>query len=145
MSLRTTATHLTALVALLAMLAVGCASDEAEPPAEEAGEQQPGVAGTPVGAALADVPVPTGAEVVSEVTEQDGVQTVSYEVTATSPRQVLDFYAEQLPDLGWQQREVEELGPDFRAFYEMAEAELLIAVSPTDEDDTALNLQLTEA
>lgn len=108
MSLRTSTsritTRLTAPFALLAMLAAGCASEEAEPPAEEAGEQQPGVVGTPVAAALADVPVPTAADVVNEV-----------------------------------------LDPDFRAFYEMGEVELLIAVSPTDEDDTALNLQLTEA
>lgn len=48
-----------------------------------------------------DIPRPDNAESKGQSTE-DGVETEEFEVAATGPEQVLTYYAERLPALGWE-------------------------------------------
>ena len=138
--------HLRPLVLLLAIVltAAACTS-EPEAPAEGPAEGQPGVAaGAPIDAELADLPVPDAAEAVGEVVDQEGVQTQSYIVTATQPEVVLDYYADELPDLGWTMEEQTALEVGIRATWTQDGDQLLITANP-DDQDTSLNLQLSDS
>lgn len=134
----------TALLLALVLGAAACASDS-DAPADGPGEGQPGVeAGAPVDAELADVPVPEAAVAVGEVVDQDGVQTQSYIVTATSPELVIDFYDEQLDELGWDMLDRTAFNTGLRATWTQDDDELLITANP-DGQDTELNIQLADA
>lgn len=135
---------LAAVVATLALLLAGCSDDATDAnPDLRAGEQAPVAADGLAAGQLNDVPVPSGAEVRSELQDVDGAQTISYVVTASSPVGVQDFYAEQLPDLGWELEERDELGEAVRSFWTMGEVRLLVAASG-DDTSTDLSLQLTD-
>lgn len=50
---------------------------------------------------LAALPLPGGTAPFGAPSQRDGVVTQSFKVTALSPEDVLDFYAEALPAQGW--------------------------------------------
>ena len=50
---------------------------------------------------LAALPLPGGTAPFGAPTQQDGTVTRSFKVTALAPADVLQFYAEALPDRGW--------------------------------------------
>lgn len=135
-----------AVVAALALLLAGCSEDtDTNEPAAGPGEQQPAVGGGLAQGVMAEVPVPSAAVQTGGLAEEDDVQTQSYEVVGTQPLQVMEFYEEELPPLGWEGGVREDFGDGFRAFWEMDEFELLVATSPTpDEQDTELRLQISD-
>lgn len=138
--------HLRPLVLLLAIVlaAAACTSDATEAPAEGPAEGQPGVAaGAPIDAELADLPVPDAARAVGEEVDQDGVQTQSYIITATQPEVVMDFYAEELPALGWTLEDQTAFDVGLRSTWTQDDDQLPITANP-DDQDTSLNLQLSD-
>lgn len=48
------------------------------------------------------IPIPRGATEATTRTERDGAVSQSFTATATSPEQIMDFFADQLPQLGWE-------------------------------------------
>ena len=136
-------TLLRTILLALALLALASCTSDATAPADGPGEGQPGVAGdSPIDAELADLPVPDAADAVGEETDRDGVQTQSYILTATQPEQVVDFYVDALPDLGWTMESQTALDEGIRATWTQDGDELLVTASP-DGQDTSLNLQLS--
>lgn len=150
------------LLATLAMLLTACQSGEevasGDGPANDAlaeeldalqpdsvpGEQQPAVGGGVVQGDFGAIPVPTGARPTGGPATEDQVQTQSYEVTAATPQSLLDYYAEELPPLGWTGGPIEPLGDSSRAVYELDDTRLLIVASPDQrERDAELRLQIS--
>lgn len=93
--------RLTVACAAVAALAVGACGDD------DGNGAVPAPNGTSFGQGdFDDVPVFRGATPLQDPTRQDGTVTGSYQLTTGTPEEALEFYADQLPGLGW--RMVEE-------------------------------------
>lgn len=88
-----------------------------------------------------DIPKPRGATEASDKTERDGVITQSFTVTATGPRQIMTFYVDNLPPLGWELVDpVTRTGPNTeRAAWVRDERRLEVSTGPVPgiEDERA--------
>ncbi len=59
------------------------------------------------------IPIPRGATEATTRTERDGAVSQSFTATSTSPQQIMDFFTDQLPALGWETvEEVRSTGTD---------------------------------
>lgn len=94
------------VLAVAGLALLGCRDDQAVDgtPAEPAtGGELPAPEVTAFTAGDFDsIELPRGAEEASEKTERDGVLSQSFFVTATSPDQVMDFFADSLATDGWE-------------------------------------------
>lgn len=131
-------------LALLATVLLAACSSDAEAPTAGPGEAQAGVGGDLVSASLSDVPVPTAADPTGSLVEEEGRQTQSYIVTATAPDAVQDFYAEELPALGWAMEDIERLPEGITSTWTDGPRDLLVSTSPEGQD-TSLSLQVSDA
>ncbi len=116
---RTSARRLPALLAAAALTLAACGDDaEGDAPAVVADEEQQDAQPTPGSVGFTegdfdDIPIARGGTEISEKTERDGAVSQSFTATATSPEEIMEYYASQLPDLGWQEVEaVRETGTD---------------------------------
>ena len=100
-----------ALVAALALPLAACGDDQAAPDGGVGGEDRAAneeQVPTPGGVvfftegAFDGLPVPRGATEAGEKTERSGAVAQSFLVEATGPGQIMDFFTDQLPQLGWQ-------------------------------------------
>lgn len=134
------------LAVLLAIGLAGCDSDEDIQPDGIPGEQQAAVGGGLLQGEFGDIPVPTAARGTGGPATQGDAQTQSYAVTATAPEQVMTFYEQELPPLGWTGGDRQVEGDALRAIWRMRDAELLVVASPDTGDaaDTELRLVLTD-
>lgn len=94
-------------LAVAGLALVGCRDDQAAgngaPVDQTPGGEVPSpeVTGFTTGDFQA-IELPRGAEEASEKTERDGVLSQSFFVAATSPEQVMDFFADSLTTDGWE-------------------------------------------
>lgn len=93
-----------------------------------------------------DIPLPRGATEIGTKTEEDGVITQSFSVTATGPDLVMDFFVGELADRGWVSVvPVEARGADtlFGAWErDGRRLEVSAGPAPGIADDTQFNLVL---
>lgn len=126
-----------AVVAVLCLaLALGaCGSDAST-------EAQPRPPGTGFGEGVFDdLPLHPRSDPVASLTEKDDATVRSYRTDGATPREVLDFYEDQLPG-GWQLiGAVEEIGPDsYRGTWVRDDQQLEVSATPAprlDQNDTA--------
>ena len=120
--------------------------DSENQPDEQAGEQQPAIGDDGfVAGSFADVPVPEGASPVGAPQDVHGVQTQNYVVTAASPTTIMSFYAEELPALGWVERDRQEVGDALRTMWDMDDVSLLVVATDRGDEleEVDLSLQLS--
>lgn len=128
----------------------GVADEAAEGP--EAGSQ---AVGDPafVSGDFGQVPIPTGAEPFNDATVEDDVTVQSFQVTATSVTEVIDFYRGELEMLGWAPGQENASGENadsgqpeqIQATWTKDGQTLLVTAADIDGDDAQLTLQLSGA
>lgn len=131
------------LLSLLLALAAACSDDPALP-AEGPGEAQAGVSGELISGSLSDVPVPNAAEASGPLVDEEGRQTQSYIVTAETTTSIQDYYADELPALGWEQESRDERTDFSRSVWTDGDRRLIVAAIDQDQN-IDLNLQVTDA
>ena len=122
-------------------------------PQLDAPEDDQQVVGDPafVDGDFAQIPLPTTAEPYGDATVEDDVTVQSFEVTATSVNEVIDFYRGALEEQGWvagqEEATGEQPGSDLpaqiRATWTRDGQTLLITAAGLDEDDSQMTLQLS--
>lgn len=117
MSLREFVTNVPARLAVAGLLVLSACGDD-RPGSTGGDDDQSAAVPAPGVTTFADgdfdgIPIPRGATEASTRTERDGAVSQSFTATATSPRQIMDFFADQLPRLGWETvEEIRSTGTD---------------------------------
>lgn len=122
---------------------------------EEAGEAEP-AAGTGSGPGalidgdFAEIPLPTSAEPMNEATTENDVTVQTFMVTASTVTQTLDYFAGELPSLGWEEGSVDTSGNTDTGAPAQAQSAwikegqtLLISAAELEQDDVQVSLQLS--
>lgn len=94
------------LVAVAGLALLGCRDDQAVTDGAPVDQSPGGEVPSPevtafTGGEFDAIELPRGAEEAGEKTERDGAISQSFFVTATSPEQIMDFFAASLAEDGW--------------------------------------------
>lgn len=94
-----------------------------------------------------EVPIPTAAEPFDDPGVEDDVITQSFQVIATSPTELIEFYQGELTELGWAQGQINATGEgtpqQIQATWTKSGQTLLVTATGLDEDNSQLTLQLS--
>ena len=127
-----------AAAGLLTVASVGCGDTE-DPAAQPAPDGTAFVEGD-----FSEIPIFRAATPLQEPSTDEGVTTASYATETASARRVIDYYAENLPALGWQVVDppVRSATGVWRADWLKDRRRLQVIASPLEPSDDATHTQI---